>query len=633
MQFRTSLFIFFLSSAALADSIKFNTLNNSGVVGLINMPSARFFNEGSYGLTLYRGEPDRKITLTLMPYDWLEGSIFYTSITGKSYALYQQNYKDKGLNVKFRVKDEGNYPALAIGLNDIGGTGIYSSEYFVGSYGIGALDVTLGLGWGRYASDKIILDNPLQYISDSFLEREIDQENGGNLSIDNFFSGPGMSIFGGISYSPSEDFLVKAEYDPSQYPLEKGFQKRKNDYSLSLEYIKKYLSISFSFERGDYWGVKFNWKGNSIDYKPNTYKSRKLTGNNLEDLRYALYKNNIGVNRIEERNGKLKLELYESSYHTLQKLKENIQQAVLDSNIYHEEIVLKLSSAGLDGYENGTLTNGAVIYERKNERIFNYKPSIIIRPFIASREGFLKAALISQVDAQYLLSNNFFWSTNIKYTLYDNFNDLSIPPEDTYPNQVRSDIKDYLNNFGGRPIIGRSQLDYFKTLSEDHHIQLTFGILEEMFAGYGFEYLWSNPNKNFSMGIELFQVFKRDYELRLGLKDYQNVSGHLNLYFNNTRFLPFDFHLSIGEYLAGDKGYTFDISRKFSNGVKMGGFFTRTDVSALQFGEGSFDKGIYFSIPLRGDLFSFAWRPLTKDPGSKLLRKDNLHEILRKYKY
>ena len=121
--------------------------------------------------------------------------------------------------------------------------------------------------------------------------------------------------------------------------------------------------------------------------------------------------------------------------------------------------------------------------------------------------------------------------------------------------------------------------------------------------------------------------------MRLGLKDYQNVSLHLNLYFNNTRFLPFDFHLSIGEYLAGDKGYTFDISRKFSNGVKMGGFFTRTDVSALQFGEGSFDKGIYFSIPLRGDLFSFAWRPLTKDPGSKLLRKDNLHEILRKYKY
>ena len=96
--------------------------------------------------------PDRKVTLTLMPYDWLEGSIFYTSITGKSYSVFNQNYKDKGLNLKFRIKDEGDYPALAIGLNDIGGTGIYSSEYIVGSYGVGSVDFTLGVGWGTYAS-------------------------------------------------------------------------------------------------------------------------------------------------------------------------------------------------------------------------------------------------------------------------------------------------------------------------------------------------------------------------------------------------------------------------------------------------------------------------------------------------
>ena len=30
----------------------------------------------------------------------------------------------------------------------------------------------------------------------------------------------------------------------------------------------------------------------------------------------------------------------------------------------------------------------------------------------------------------------------------------------------------------------------------------------------------------------------------------------------------------------------------------MGAFATKTDISAYEFGEGSFDKGIYFSIPL-----------------------------------
>ena len=32
--------------------------------------------------------------------------------------------------------------------------------------------------------------------------------------------------------------------------------------------------------------------------------------------------------------------------------------------------------------------------------------------------------------------------------------------------------------------------------------------------------------------------------------------------------------------------------------LKMGAFFTRTNLSFEDFGEGSFDKGIYFEIPL-----------------------------------
>ena len=47
----------------------------------------------------------------------------------------------------------------------------------------------------------------------------------------------------------------------------------------------------------------------------------------------------------------------------------------------------------------------------------------------------------------------------------------------------------------------------------------------------------------------------------------------------------------------GDKGYTINLFRKFNNGSKMGAFFTRTDLSFEDFGEGSFDKGVYLEIP------------------------------------
>ena len=71
---------------------------------------------------------------------------------------------------------------------------------------------------------------------------------------------------------------------------------------------------------------------------------------------------------------------------------------------------------------------------------------------------------------------------------------------------------------------------------------------------------------------------------------------------------------------------TFDASRAFNNGVKIGAFFTLTDISAEEFGEGSFDKGFYFHIPV--DVFSrgyfkrnFGWglRPITRDGGQSII--------------
>ena len=90
--------------------------------------------------------------------------------------------------------------------------------------------------------------------------------------------------------------------------------------------------------------------------------------------------------------------------------------------------------------------------------------------------------------------------------------------------------------------------------------------------------------------------------------------------------------ISYGEYLAGDEGSTIEFSRSYSNGVKFGVFATFTDVSVEQFGEGTFDKGIFFNIPIYGNLVNYTWRPLTKDPGAKLIRKNSLHDLLVKFR-
>ena len=158
------------------------------------------------------------------------------------------------------------------------------------------------------------------------------------------------------------------------------------------------------------------------------------------------------------------------------------------------------------------------------------------------------------------------------------------------------------------------------------------GILEEMFMGAGFEYLFYKPDNNYAAGFEIFNVKKRDYQMRFGTLDYENTVGSINFYYRNYNIIPFDAKISYGEYLAGDIGSTFDLSRSFENGVKFGFFVSNTNVSAEQFGEGSFDKGIYFDIPIFGNLVGYSWRPLTKDPGQKLVRKHTLYDLLVKFK-
>ena len=120
--------------------------------------------------------------------------------------------------------------------------------------------------------------------------------------------------------------------------------------------------------------------------------------------------------------------------------------------------------------------------------------------------------------------------------------------------------------------------------------------------------------------------------MKFGTLDYENTTYSLNLYHRNYDRIPFDMKVSYGEYLAGDKGSTIEFSRSFINGTKFGVFASFTDVTSEQFGEGTFDKGIFFNIPIYGNFINYTWRPLTKDPGAKLIRKHTLYDLLVKFK-
>ncbi len=626
----------------LGDSFRYNVFNNHGVVGLINTPTARFYDESVHGITIYDGTPDQKITLSSNPFDWFEASFFYTNVQGYPYPGYEyQDYKDKGFNLKIRLKQEGKLPAIAVGFYDFAGTGLYSSEYIVGSYGINNIDMHIGLGWGRLNQESDDYKNPFTFIHDGFKNRPSGYSGpGGQFESAKFFRG-NVSPFYGLSYKAKDNLILKLERDSfateNSTPLK--FKEPSSKYSLGIDYIiNDNFTVGASFERGNFFSLKFVYKNNPKQtLKKYEYQKPEI---NKSDNKYTkliknLEKNGIGVNKITETTRSIGLDLTQFVHPDLKLVEQIISQATTEAGI-NKNVKKDLKIANLTAVteiDDSFNRNAQTIYQRDEvKNVFSTATNIRFKPFIASREEFFKGALLVENDSEYIIRKNLFLSSNLKYNLANNFDDLRFPPIDTYPAQVRSDLKQYLKNMDDRVMIGRAQLDYHITPKNNHHLMLTGGLLEDMFSGVGIEYLYFKQDTNYSFGLELFKVKKRDYYWGFGHLDYENTILNANFYYRNYGLVPFDLKITAGEYLAGDVGSTIEFSRTFNGGVRFGAFATFTDVSTAQFGEGSFDKGIFFDIPIYGNLINYKWRPLTKDPGAQLIRKNTLHDLLVRFR-
>lgn len=133
--------------------------------------------------------------------------------------------------------------------------------------------------------------------------------------------------------------------------------------------------------------------------------------------------------------------------------------------------------------------------------------------------------------------------------------------------------------------------------------------------------------------MDINEAKQRDFKQDFGFRDYRVTTGHATLYWD-TGWNDVLATVSAGRYLAGDVGATLNLSRVFKNGITIGAFATKTNVSAAEFGEGSFDKGIYISIPFdamfsrtSGAVANFVWKPLTRDDGAMLGRGVSLYSL------
>jgi len=209
----------------------------------------------------------------------------------------------------------------------------------------------------------------------------------------------------------------------------------------------------------------------------------------------------------------------------------------------------------------------------------------------------------------------------------DRANDSVLP-------HVRTDFLKYFTQ--GKNGIAALEADYRFRLAPEVFATVKGGYLESMFAGVGGEVLWRPQSQRWAVGADLYNVWQRDYDRLFGLLPYHRVTGHVTLYYASPWY-DLDFQVRAGQYLAGDRGLTVQVTRRFSTGIEIGAFVTKTNVSSTQFGEGSFDKGIVIRIPLNWiapidtqNQVALDLRPVQRDGGQTLLGDATLYEETRR---
>ena len=237
----------------------------------------------------------------------------------------------------------------------------------------------------------------------------------------------------------------------------------------------------------------------------------------------------------------------------------------------------------------------------------------------------------AELRADLILRPGLVVSGQLRYPLVGNMDQATRVSNSVLPH-VRSDWSRYAQESDLE--INHLTVEQFFRPRKDLFARVTAGYLEWMYGGISAELLWYPINSRIALGTEINYVRQRDFDMLLGFQSYDVLTGHASAYYD----LGGNFHAQIdaGRYLAGDWGATFALDREFNNGFKVGAFFTLTDVSFDDFGEGSFDKGIRLEIPLswftgRPSHITLGQtiRPVLRDGGARLRVRNRLYDYTR----
>lgn len=662
------------------------TYNLYGVPGLLDMPTAESAPDAELSTTLSHFAGGTRGTLSFQITPRLSGSFRYGRIN--KFNAGNPTF-DRSFDLRYRLLDEGRYrPAVAFGLQDFIGTGLYSGEYIVATKSLSPrLRVTGGIGWGRLGSYNGF-SNPLGVINGGFNTRPGGfSGRGGQVELGRWFRGD-AALFGGVSYQATDRLTLKAEYSSDAYTAEtaagRNLFSRKSPINLGLNYkIVEGANLQLSYLYGDTIGLSFNVHTNPkrsavlgggeeapIPVKVRDRKSANALGWTSNDEIKSQLRD--GIATILDSSG-IKTEGVRLTGREVTVYIRNERYLARAEAIGRTaRILTQATPSSVDTFRIVPMVNGvpssAVVIRRDDLEQFEHDPNGTERIFDRavvqdqidgpapqdrlesqfprtnwSLGPYIKASYFdpdkpARVDlglramGEFVIAPGLILSGQIDQRLVGN-RDGSTRFEPSGIARVRSDAGKYAK--ADTALTKLTLASYFRP-GENLYGRVTAGYLEPMFAGVSGEVLWKPVASRFAFGLEVNAVQQRDFDQGFGLRNYKTVTGHASAYYDFGN--GFHGQVDAGRYLAGDWGATVAMDREFANGWKVGAYATMTNVPANTFGEGSFDKGIRISVPLNHfigkpstKVYDAKIQSLSRDGGAQLNVDNRLYDNVRSY--
>ncbi|MFW1473320.1 YjbH domain-containing protein [Vibrio parahaemolyticus] len=571
----------------------------------------------------------------------------------------------------------------------IAATKRYSTPHF------GTFDFTLGMGWG-YLGTRDNITNPFCKASEKFCERSEEfLDSGGTTNFDRAFKGP-AALFGGIEYQTLHKPLrFKLEYDGNDYSTDYPVVQAGVDmtphtpWNFGVLYRLGMADFRLSYERGDTLvaGLTLNTNFNDMPSFWRDTPTPEIEDNQPEELsdvdwarvtenldKIAGYQNTriyVDDNTVtvvgEQKKYRDRTEAHEKAAAVLHnEMPDDIdtyainernrglvgEQTIISKEKYRDFAQVNYINPKIEDATSRTSAKptGESIYDGFERFDWGFAPKLV--QTLGNAEDFYLFSVGLSGNASYWLTDNLEIGGSLYWDWYNNYDKFIYvtPPDGTTVPRVRTMFRAYQNEHA--VTMSNLQLTWFQEYSHTMDQQFYAGYLESMFAGIGTEFLYRPQGSNWAIGADVNLISQRDPQSYFGVYDekWQNVPEYGRPFqvidkgftgFVSGYYYPqWDFlqdlmiQVDVGQFLAGDVGTQINVSKQFKSGVIAGAFASFTDLSAEEFGEGSFTKGFYLSIPFdimtvkpSNNRANFSWQPLTRDGGQKLGRKYNLIEL------